>query len=109
MTLDNELLDFLESANDWDKMKTNIPGNVVVKVPRKSQLPRLMVEVNPVFEDGRKLKRKGLYLSSLDTYLKFYEILSDTGKLNTIMRALDKINPAEKGINIKEWTLSIED
>jgi hypothetical protein len=109
MAMTTELKEFLESAQDWDKMKTDIPGIFIVKVPRKTQPARLMVEVNPISDTGWQMKRKGLYLSSLNNYLKFYELLSNTGKMNSIMRGIETVNPGSKLENVIEKTLNIEE
>ena len=106
MSIQDELHDFMESASDWDKMQTNVPGLFIVKVPRKNGA-RLMVEVNPVDGAGKQIKRKGLFLSNQTMFMKFFEIFS-TPELNTIMGEIDALNPGNsKQANVVTKTLTI--
>ncbi len=105
-----ELTKFLNEGEDWEKMNTNIPGIFIVKVPsyRNKQPPKLMIEVNPVTDGGKQMKRKGLYLSSLKDYLKFYDLLSDTEKMTSIMRIIEQINPNKIQDSYAQQTFVIE-
>lgn len=59
-----QLKEFLGSANDWEKMSTPIPGIFVVKIPRtKNQGARLSIEMNPLNDIGRPVKKTGFFIA----------------------------------------------
>ncbi len=92
-----QLKDHLENGADWEKMETPIPGVFVVKVPAtKTRGPLLHLEINPLKEDGRPMKRKGLFVGSKEMLIKFGEALNDD-KVFQLINELEQINP--KGSN----------
>ena len=65
-----------------------------------------MLEINPIDEStGKPKKRKGLYLSSREMYVQFFELLGDD-RINKLLLTLDEINPKNKAKPMK--TLKIE-
>ena len=94
--IENQLKDHLKGGADWEKMETPIPGVFVVKVPATKTKPALLfLEVNPLKDDGKPLKKRGLFIGSKDMLLKFSEALNDD-KTFQLIGELEKINPEVK-------------
>ncbi len=91
-----QLKDHLENATDWEKMETPVPGVFVVKVPATKSRPALLfLEVNPLKDDGKPLKRKGLFVGNKEFLVKFSEALSDD-KVYQLINEIEKVNPEVK-------------
>ncbi|MEM2581084.1 MAG: hypothetical protein QW077_07610, partial [Candidatus Caldarchaeum sp.] len=61
----------------------------------------LIVEINPVGEDGAPTKRRGLMLRSRSELEAFRQLLSNK-KLDALMDALEKVNPKTEGSGEEE-------
>jgi hypothetical protein len=91
--IEDQLKEHLKGGKDWEKMETPIDGVNVVKVPAtKTRPPLLFLEINPLKEDGKPLKRKGLFVGSKEMLIKFSEALNDD-KTFQLIGELEKINP----------------
>ncbi len=91
-----QLKDHLENAADWEKMETPVPGVFVVKVPATKNRPSLLfLEVNPLKDDGKPLKRKGLFVGNKEFLVKYSEALSDD-KVYQLINEIEKVNPEVK-------------
>jgi hypothetical protein len=86
-------LNHLETADAWKKVRTEIPGVFVVKVPGPTRDPtaRLMLELNPVDELGIPKKKKGLFISNLEMLLQFREMLINE-ELDGLFESLEQLN-----------------
>ena len=94
--IENQLENHLKGGEDWEKMETPIPGVFVVKVPATKTKPALLfLEVNPLKDDGKPLKKRGLFIGSKEMLLKFSEALNDD-KTFQLIGELEKINPEVK-------------
>jgi hypothetical protein len=100
---EEKLSDFLKTGKEWTRMRTTVPGVLVVKLPPfRSSPARLVVELNPVDESGVPKKRRGLILRSAAELEEFKELLSDE-KLPKLLGMIDSINPKfEAGRGRKE-------
>ena len=95
--IQSQLKEHLKSGSDWQKMETPVPGVYVVKVPATKTRPALLfLEVNPLKEDGKPMKRKGLFVGSKEMLVKFGEALNDD-KVFQLIGEIEKVNP--KGIS----------
>ena len=91
--IQTQLKDHLNNGSDWQKMETPIPGVYVVKVPATKTRPALLfLEVNPLKDDGKPMKRKGLFVGSKEMLIKFGEALGDD-KVFQLIGEIEKINP----------------
>jgi hypothetical protein len=59
---------------DWEKMRTSVAGVSIVKLPSKGDDLNFGLEINPVNKEGNPVKRKGLYITSLDQWEAFKEL-----------------------------------
>ena len=90
---EERLEEFLRTGNDWEKLKTSVPGVFIQKLPPYRSSPsRLAVEINPVDASGNPTKRRGLLIRFPDEYDAFRDILNDE-KLPRLLEMLDKVNP----------------
>ena len=95
--IQSQLKEHLKSGSDWQKMETPVQGVYVVKVPATKTRPALLfLEVNPLKEDGKPMKRKGLFVGSKEMLVKFGEALNDD-KVFQLIGEIEKVNP--KGIS----------
>ena len=91
--IEAQLKEHLKTGKDWEKMETPVPGVSVVKVPATKTRPSLLfLEINPLKEDGKPMKRKGLFVGSKEMLIKFGEALQDD-KVYQLIVELEKINP----------------
>ncbi|MFX1477843.1 MAG: hypothetical protein ACFFCI_06900 [Promethearchaeota archaeon] len=91
--IEAQLREHLENGEDWEKMETPVEGVSVVKVPATKTRPALLfLEINPIKEDGKPLKRKGLFVGSKEILIKFSEALNDD-KTYQLIGELEKVNP----------------
>ena len=91
--IEAQLRNHLETAKDWEKMEAPVPGVFVVKVPATKTRPALLfLEINPLKDDGKPLKRKGLFIGSKKMLVKFGEALNDD-KVFQLINELEKVNP----------------
>jgi hypothetical protein len=88
-----QLEDHLEKGKDWEKMETPIPGVYVVKVPATKTRPALLfLEINPLKDNGKPMKRKGLFVGDKNMLVKFGELLNDD-KVFQLIQELERVNP----------------
>lgn len=63
--IEAQLKNHLKTGTDWEKMDTPVPGVSVVKVPATKTRPALLfLEINPLKNNGKPMKRKGLFVGS---------------------------------------------
>ena len=95
--IQGQLKDHLENAKEWEKMETPVPGVFVVKVPATKSRPALLfLEINPLKDDGKPMKKKGLFVGSKEMLIKFSEALQDD-KVFQLIGELESINPEVRG------------
>ncbi len=95
-SIEQQLKEHLANGADWEKMETPVPGVSVVKVPAtKTRGALLHLEINPLTDAGKPMKRKGLFVGSKEMLVKFSEALSDD-KVYQLIGELEKVNPSSK-------------
>jgi len=87
----DQLKEFLNSADDWEKMKVD-DGILIVKMPATKKFKaKLGVEVIPVSEDGTAIKKKGLYVLTKDVLEAFRRVFN-SNKLDTLLSGIEEVN-----------------
>ena len=95
--IEAQLKEHLKSGKDWEKMETPVEGVFVVKVPATKTRPAILhLEINPLTDDGKPMKRKGLFVGSREMLVKFSEALSDD-KVYQLIGELERVNPEIRG------------
>jgi hypothetical protein len=88
-----QLKEHLQNGKDWEKMETPVDGVYVVKVPATKTRPSLLfLEINPLRDDGKPMKKRGLFVGDREMLIKFSETLSDD-KVYQLIGELEKVNP----------------
>ena len=91
-----QLKDHLANGEDWEKMETPIPGVYIVKIPEsKTQKARLNLELNPLKDDGKAIKKKGLFVNGKEMFVKFSELFHDDQAFK-IIQVMEQINAGSK-------------
>ena len=97
-----QLKEHLKSGEDWEKMETPVEGVFVVKVPATKTRPALLfLEVNPLKDDGKPLKRKGLFVGNREMLMKFSETLADD-KVYQLVQEIEQVNPKDAQNGVKK-------
>ncbi|MFX1326841.1 MAG: hypothetical protein ACFE91_01690 [Promethearchaeota archaeon] len=95
--IQTQLKEHLKNGKDWEKMETPIPGVFVVKVPATKTRPALLfLEVNPLKNDGKPMKRKGLFIGSKEMYIAYKEALEEDA-IYTLIQNVEAVNPEVRG------------
>ncbi len=85
-----------------EKMETPVDGLWVVKIPASKTRPaRLNLEINPLNNDGKPIKRKGLYVANKEMLVLISELLSDD-KTFQLIGEMDRVNPKNNGSSRKK-------
>jgi len=94
---EDKLAEFLKEGEDWGKVKTNVPGIFVIKLPEYKNSPsRLAVEINPVDASGNTTKRRGLLIKDMYEYDDFKNLITND-KTETLLEMLEDVNPPGAG------------
>ncbi len=87
----NQLREFLDTADDWEKMKVE-DGILIVKMPATKKFKaKLGLEIFPVSENGTSMKKKGIYVLSEDL-LAGYRRTFNSEKLDTLLSGIQEVN-----------------
>ena len=81
---------------DWDKIKTSVEGVSLVKMPGGE---KLSLEIIPVNEEGKPLKRKGLFVTSIEQFEAFKDIFINE-KAHDLIQGIDAL--IEKKVVVKD-------
>ncbi|MFQ6077268.1 MAG: hypothetical protein ACE5Z5_14240, partial [Candidatus Bathyarchaeia archaeon] len=80
----------------WERKRTSIPGINVIKMPPYGRRgARLAVEINPVDESGKAMKRRGLIITSKED-LETYRGLLLNEKLAELLEKIDQLTAPEE-------------
>jgi len=95
-TISEQLKEHLQNGRDWEKMSTPVSGVYVVKVPKTKTRPAMLqLEINPLKDDGKPMKKKGLFISSKEMLIKFAELISEDQSYQ-ILNATENINKGDR-------------
>ncbi len=103
MTVDliERLKEFGKKMKDWDKMKTSVLGVSIVKLPTKGEDLNFGLELIAVNEDGTTLKKKGVYITSLEQWESFKSILNNE-KAHDLIKNIDNMRKQKAVTNTSE-------
>ncbi len=103
--LQTQLEEHLESGRDWEEMETPIPGVFVARFPEtKKKPPLLYLGINPIDEQGKRIKRRALFVGNLRDFYLFREIFANE-QSERIMIAIDNTNPERSKFEKKRLKL----
>ena len=73
--LSKNIREALENAKCWQRVPTTEPGIFLIKAPVRGDQENLMVEINPLDELGRPIKRRGIFLTNAKQLEHFKEVM----------------------------------
>lgn len=98
--IQNQLKEFLKTAETWERMETPIPGIYMIKLPpTKKRSAILNMELNPIKNDGNRTKKKGLFVSGGGMLLDFCKLFQDE-RVHKLLNDMESVN--ESILEIKE-------
>lgn len=80
----------VSGAKMWQRIPTSIAGVFLIKAPKGNDYT-VMVEINPLDDEGRPIKRRGIFLMYQDHLDKFLETMSDP-KVGELLDAIQDCN-----------------
>jgi hypothetical protein len=96
MEITGILREFMETGADWERKRSSVNGISLLRLPATKTRPAsLAIEVNPIGENGRPMKRKGLILMSSREFSAFRALFDDP-KVEALMGSVDEVVPAQK-------------
>jgi hypothetical protein len=98
MEVVNNLRTFLDTGEDWERKNTSLQGVSIIKLPATRSRPAsLAIEINPLDENGRPMKKKGIMLMSRNEMLAFQKVFGND-KLDVLLNAVEEVVPAKKAV-----------
>jgi hypothetical protein len=87
---------FLETGEDWERKGTSLKGVSIIRLPKTKNRPAsLAVEVNPLDENGRPMKKKGIMLMGSDEIAAFKDVFTNN-KLENLVSAMESVLPERR-------------
>jgi len=88
--LSKDIKTAVEKAKMWQRVPTSEPGIFLIKAPVRGEEEHIMIEINPIDVNGHPVKRRGIFISNLNQFKLFKEILN-RDKAETVIKAIDYI------------------
>ncbi len=90
--INSKLRNLLHILGDWEKTSTNVPGVKVIKIPAKKDIPeRLGIEINPVDDHGKPIKKTGaVVLTNLELF-EMYTSLFTHPKIEELIIEIENL------------------
>ncbi len=95
MSLTERLEEFAREMKDWETRKTSVVGVEIAKLPKKGDKVNLALKIIPTDENGKPLKRKGIFLTSFDQWKALKTILADE-RAEELIKAIDEIRKQQE-------------
>lgn len=95
MEVEEKIKNALSNVKAWQRVPTSLDGIFLVKTPVKGGKETMLVEINPKDEKGNFIKRRGLFLKSINELDKFKQAL-DENKLEEVIKAIENITGAKE-------------
>lgn len=102
--LENKIKETLENVKPWQRVPTSLDGVFLIKAPTRGDQESIMVEINPLDELGRPIKRRGIFIQRKVHLERFIEVMGEP-RLMEFLATLD--NMAGNGTNENVGTLEI--
>jgi hypothetical protein len=101
----------LRDMEDWEKTATTVPGVKIIKIPENKFTPaRLAIEMIPVDDKGKQLKKKGILVISNKDLFDRYKKLFENEKVIELINSIDQLRdslPKKEEIETSEDTFEI--
>ncbi|MHA1115909.1 MAG: hypothetical protein K9W45_07585 [Candidatus Heimdallarchaeum aukensis] len=103
MSLKERLEQFAQEMKDWETRKTSIMGVEIAKLPSKEGELNLALKIIPTDEEGKPLKRKGVFITSLEQWDSMKRIFNDE-KATELIENIEKMRQKREIKEDKEDT-----
>jgi hypothetical protein len=98
MEVVDNLRTFLDTGDDWERKNTSLKGVSIIKLPAtRTRAASLAIEINPLDENGRPMKKKGVMLMSREEMIAFRQVFGNE-KLEALLNAVEEILPGRKAV-----------
>jgi hypothetical protein len=96
MEVVDNLRAFLDRGEDWERKNTSLKGVSIIKLPAtRNRAASLAIEINPLDENERPMKKKGIMLMGREEMLAFRDVFGNE-KLETLLNAVEAVLPEKK-------------
>jgi hypothetical protein len=102
--LQSKIKETLENVKPWQRVPTSLEGVFLIKAPTRGDQESIMVEINPLDELGRPIKRRGIFIQRKIHLERFIDVMQEP-RLMEFLDTLDSM--AGSGGDEKVGTLEI--
>lgn len=95
MEVEVKIKNALNNVKAWQRVPTSLDGIFLVKTPVKGGKETILVEINPKDEKENLIKRRGLFLKSINELDKFKQAMNEQ-KLEELIKAIENISGAKE-------------
>ena len=99
--LKKEIINTMVNAKMWMRKPTTAKGIFLIKVPQGAKGEKVMIEINPVNDQGIPIKRRGLFLSDVNQLREFAKVFSSEKAVKAV-QAVQEINKEINMENLRE-------
>jgi len=99
--LKQEIINTMVNAKMWMRKPTTAKGIFLIKVPQGTEGEKVMIEINPVNDQGIPIKRRGLFLSDVNQLREFSKVFSSEKAVKAV-KAVQEINKEINMGNLRE-------
>lgn len=86
--LETKIKETLENVKPWQRVPTSLEGVFLIKAPTRGDQESIMVEINPLDELGRPIKRRGIFIQRKVHLERFIEVMQEP----RLMEFLDTVD-----------------
>ncbi len=88
--LESKIKETLENVKPWQRVPTSLEGVFLIKAPTRGDQESIMVEINPLDEFGRPIKRRGIFIQQKIQLKRFLEVMQKP-RLMEFLETLDSM------------------
>lgn len=103
--LESKIKETLENVKPWQRVPTSLEGVFLIKAPTRGDQESIMVEINPLDEFGRPIKRRGIFIQQKIQLERFLDVM-EKPRLMEFLETLDAMAGSDQGKD-KVGTLEI--
>lgn len=89
--LKERIKESLENIQPWQRVPTSINGLFLIKTPEKGNNPTIMVEINPLNDEHKPIKRRGLFLRKPEEIELFLQVMENVST-KELVKAIYELN-----------------
>ncbi len=75
--LESKIKETLENVKPWQRVPTSLEGVFLIKAPTRGDQESIMVEINPLDELGRPIKRRGIFIQRKVHLERFIDVMQE--------------------------------